>query len=146
MSDEPVRPKLSRRLAIIVFVAVVLRCLCVWWNGSNASFARRSVDDVADTSSLDSQLPSPEEVRASATAIAEVKKRQSWSGKVIFATQEGSTWYVWVEREHSDLGFRQIRLIEIDAQTGKMLRYDSAAPMDVPSEAAAHTTNSLHPR
>jgi hypothetical protein len=136
MSNDRERGNFSIR--IIVLVGVILMCLTVLWKGSsgpNGPFAQEPVHEAED---IQQRGPSPQEIKARAIAIAEVERREGWSGKVIVSPQEATTFYVFVEREaHEDPGTRHIREVDIDL-AGKVLHYRTAGPSDLPGLPADH--------
>ena len=135
MSNGRESRNFSRRIRIIVFAGVILICLVVLWkasSGPRGPFVHDAMHDREETEEREPQAPSPQEMKARLSAIAEVKRREGWSGKVIVSPQEATTIYVFVEREASeDPGNRHIREVDIDL-TGKVLHYGTASPMDVP--------------
>jgi hypothetical protein len=79
-----------------------------------------------------------QEDEAGRIAIALVKRREGWLGKVDFASQEAYTWYVTVGRQTEKHPARQeIRKVKIDAKTGRMWDYRDANDPNVAEASQA---------
>jgi hypothetical protein len=112
----------------LVAVAAMIAGLCLLW-----CWRQRLGDDPATAS-----IGRPGEIEfnqfeASMFALAEVRRREGWSGKVTDASPEGFTYYVTVERQsgkHS--GKREMRKMAVCSTTGKVWDYGDPDHDDLP--------------
>jgi hypothetical protein len=112
----------------LVAVAAMIAGLCLLW-----CWRQRLGDDPATAS-----IGRPGEIEfnrieASMFALAEVTRREGWSGKVTYASPEGYTYYVTVERQsgrHS--GTREMRKMAVCSATGKVSDYGDPDRDDLP--------------
>jgi hypothetical protein len=126
--SEPVN-----RIASYVVIGAMIGGLCslclllCWWL---PIFHRPIVD-------APSHLTNSPQLKLGGIANSEIKKREGWTGKVILADQQAATWHIWVEREPAkQADKREIRQIDIDAATRKVLTYIERDPSQLPDAAA----------
>jgi hypothetical protein len=99
-------------------------CLLLWW------WLPISHRPIVEAPARPILIPRSE---AEAIAIAAIKRRENWSGKVIVASPKESAWHVWIAREPATRGReREIREIEISTETGELLNYNNPSPDALP--------------
>jgi len=128
--SEPVN-----RIASFVVIGAMIGGLCslcllwCWW----LSIYQRPIVDAAASS----YLTNSPQLKLGGIANSEIKSREGWTGKVILADQQASTWHIWVEREPAkQADKREIRQIDIDGATRKVLKYIERDPSQLPDAAA----------
>jgi hypothetical protein len=123
MSD---RVETSRvRIAVLILTAIIAFAVLV------AGFAAlvRAVCapkflNVKPQAPIEPKLPSVPSITATETALAEVKKREGWTG---FAEAESgeSEWYIWVWRKPASQprSLKDRWVVIVDGETGKVVEY-----------------------
>ena len=127
-------PAVSRSVYRIAFglaaIAAMIAGLCFLW-----CWWQRSGDDPATASLGRAGEIEFNRIEASMFALAEVTRREGWSGKVTSASPEGYTHYVTVEREpdkHSPL--RETRNLAVCSATGRIWDYSDADGNPLPEK------------
>jgi hypothetical protein len=125
------KSKLRYRIAFYMAIGTTIGGLYLFWHW----YVSRPeiVDARLNHPLLDLTLLHRSEAEASSIAIAEVKRREGWSGKVIEASPEGGTWYILVESEPDKRsGMREMRRMAVTSHTGKVSDYGEAYLRDLP--------------
>src|SRR5580704_10327257 len=124
------KSKSRYRIAFYVVIGTTIGGLCLWWQWY---VSRPGIGDARLNPLLDLTLLHRSEAEASGIAIAEVKRREGWSGKVTEAIPEGGTWYILVESEPDKRsGRREMRRMAVTSHAGKVSDYGEAYLRDLP--------------
>jgi hypothetical protein len=110
----------AQLLAALIAFAAMVAGLVAWVRAVCAP----EFLDVKPPAPIEPKAPSVPSITATETAIAEVKKREGWTG---FAEAESSEseWYIWVWRKPASQprSLKDRWVVIINGETGKVVRY-----------------------